>query len=140
MSNMIVVGDADALIALAAEGDCLHLKAITISEKFSKNNIQVIFPNTAISEAVTTLLRKYSNPKLAGYLSQQYKENIFRVEYVNEGIMKLAVDIFNPPGSKQNTFFDALVAATAKKLNANMIFSFDNWYKKLGFELAEDIK
>jgi predicted nucleic acid-binding protein len=32
--------------------------------------------------------------------------------------------------------FDALVAAVAKKNNADAIFSFDEWYKKLGFTLV----
>lgn len=140
MNNSIIVGDADALIALAFEGDILYSRAITISQKIDESNAQVIFPNTAISEAITTLLRKHSNPKLAGYLAQQYRENIFRVEYVDEGIMRLAVELFNPESSKQNTFFDALVAATAKKLDSETIFSFDRWYKKLGFNLAADLK
>lgn len=137
---MIVVGDADVLIALAIKKDSLHLRANAISQKLDADNVQVIFPNTAIAEAITTLLRKHSNPKLAGYLAKQYAENIFRVEYVGEDIMKAAVNIFNPVSSKQNTFFDALVAGTAKSLNADAIFSFDTWYKKLGFSLAGDLK
>lgn len=137
---MIVIGDADVLIALAIEDDSLHLRATAISRKLDNSNIQVIFPNTAISEAITTLLRKHSNPKLARYLAQQYKKNIFKVEYVDESIMQLAVDFFNPKGSKQNTFFDALVAAVAKNLNSETIFSFDSWYKKLGFNLAADLE
>ena len=55
---------------------------------------------------------------------------------VNEGIMQLAVGLFNPKSSKKNTFFDAIVAATAKSLNADTIFSFDGWYKKIGFNLS----
>lgn len=136
---MIIIGDADALIALAIEKDSLHSRASAISRKLADDNMQVIFPNTAISEAVTTLLRKHSNPKLAGYLAQQYKENIFKVEYVDEDTMKMAVNIFSPVSSKKNTFFDAIVAATAKKLQADVIFSFDTWYKKLGLQLAGDL-
>lgn len=136
---MIVIGDADALIALAIEKDSLYLRANAISRKLDEDNIQVIFPNTAISEAITTLLRKHSNPELAGYLAQQYKKNIFKVEYVDEEIMQLAVDLFNPKSSKKNTFFDAIVASVAKSLKADAIFSFDNWYKKVGFLLASDL-
>ena len=68
------------------------------------------------------------------------EENIFSVEYVDEYAMLLAVNIFNPVSSKQNTFFDAIVAATAKKLNTDTIFSFNAWYRKLGFKLAADLK
>lgn len=49
--------------------------------------------------------------------------------------MKRAYEIFDKAKSKQNTFFDAIVAATAKKLGAECIFSFDGWYPKLGLKL-----
>ncbi len=35
--------------------------------------------------------------------------------------------------------FDAVVAACAEKLEADVIFSFDDWYQKLGFKLAEEL-
>lgn len=35
--------------------------------------------------------------------------------------------------------FDALVVATAKKLDTKVIFSTDIWYTKLGFTLAENL-
>ena len=140
MNNNTIIGDADALIALTIKTDSLHSRALAISKRVENTNGQVIFPNTAIAEAITTLLRKHSNPKLAGYLAKQYEENIFSVEYVDEYAMLLAVNIFNPVSSKQNTFFDAIVAATAKKLNTDTIFSFNAWYRKLGFKLAADLK
>ena len=36
---MTVIGDADALIALAIEKDSLHLRANAISRKLDENNI-----------------------------------------------------------------------------------------------------
>lgn len=50
-----------------------------------------------------------------------------------------ALKVFDPKGSKQNTLFDAVVVATAKKLNTKIIFSTDNWYEKLGFILAANL-
>jgi predicted nucleic acid-binding protein len=35
--------------------------------------------------------------------------------------------------------FDALVATFAKKYNADAIFSFDEWYKNLGFKLVTSL-
>jgi predicted nucleic acid-binding protein len=35
--------------------------------------------------------------------------------------------------------FDALVAAVAKKNNADAIFSFDAWYQKQGFKLVTNL-
>lgn len=139
MTKGIVVGDADSLIALLLENDANNKQAQNTLAKLNKTETAIIYPNTAIAEAITTLLRKYSNPELAGYLTQQYKENIFRVEYVDENVMRLAADFFNPKSSKKNTFFDAIIAAVAKSLNADAIFSFDTWYEKIGFKLASDL-
>ncbi len=137
---MIIIGDADALIALFLEEDGHYREASKISKYLYSEGNTVIFPNTAIVEAITTFQRKFSSPKLASILTDQYMQGIFAVEYIDEGVMRSAVDFFNPKGSKKNTFFDALVAATAKKLNSETIFSFDGWYKKLGFKLASDLK
>ena len=139
MTKGIVIGDADSLIALLLENDANNKRAQNTLTKLNEWETAIVYPNTAIAEAITTLLRKYSNPELAGYLTRQYKENIFRVEYVDEGVMRMAADLFNPKSSKQNTFFDAIVAATAKSLNADAIFSFDRWYEKVGFKLTADL-
>lgn len=55
--------------------------------------------------------------------------------YVDQDIMNRACEIFDNAKSKQNTFFDAMVAATAEHLRADYIFSFDGWYPKLGLNL-----
>lgn len=137
--NAIIVGDADILVALYFKNDILHKKVLEISKEFLETGVRIIFPNTAIAEGITTLHRKLSNSTAADLLNQDYKKRIFEVEYVDEQIMQNASDFYNPKGSKQNTFFDAIVAATAKKLQVDTIFSFDTWYKKLGFQLAGDI-
>lgn len=92
------------------------------------------------AKVCVTFQRKFSFPKIAGVIKDLYAQGAFDVEYISEKEMKLAAEFFNPHGSRQNTFFDAIVAATAKKLNADAIFSFDDWYKKLGFKLATDFK
>ncbi|MDO8658861.1 MAG: PIN domain-containing protein [Candidatus Levybacteria bacterium] len=140
MTKSIVIGDADSLIALLLDYDANYELAAGTLKRLNQKETAIIYPNTAIAEAVTTLMRKHSNPLLASYLTQQYKEDQFVIEYIDEKIMKLATEIFNPKGSKQNTFFDALVAATAKKLNSNIIFSFDKWYEKQGFKLAANLE
>lgn len=135
-TKTIVIGDADSLIALFLDYHANHERATSTLTKLNQAGTTAIYPNTAIAEAITTLLRKHSNPELASYLAQQYRDDRFAVEYVNEKMMKLATEIFKPKGSKKNTFFDAIVAATAKELNTDAIFSFDDWYKKLGFTIA----
>ncbi len=137
--NTIVVGDADILVGLYFKNDVLHNKISNINKKFLATGVRIIFPNTAIAEGVTTLHRKLSNSTAAALLNYHFKKRILEVEYVDEHIMQEAAKLYNPKGSKKNTFFDAIVAVVAENLNADAIFSFDEWYKKVGFKLASDL-
>lgn len=133
----IVVGDADSIIALAYKDDSNHTKAQKISEQLLSKNYQIIYPNTAIIEAITTLRRALNLADKAHHINKQYQTGTFDVEYITQEIMQRASKIFELAVSKQNTLFDAIVAATAETLEANAIFSFDDWYGKLGFKLAD---
>lgn len=135
--NKIIVGDADALIALALESDPHHKKALIISQMFIKQAFAVIFPFTAFPEAITTLKRALNQPEKAYLLNRQLLKGSFQVEYPDQGIMNRASEMFEKTVSKKNTLFDAVVAATAEKLETQTIFSFDTWYSKEGFTLAE---
>lgn len=135
--NKIVVGDADALIALALEGDLHHRKALAINQMLIKQAFAIIFPFTAFPEAITTLKRALNQPQKAHLINRQLLEGSFQVEYPDQRIMRLASKIFEKTVSKKNTLFDAIVAATAEKLGTHYIFSFDKWYSKEGFMLTE---
>lgn len=135
--NNIIVGDADSLIALAYKDDANHERARKISRDLLDKGYQVIYPNTAILEAITALKRALNLPDKAHLINRQYQAGAFLVEYIDEEIQQEASKIFEEKAiSKKNTIFDATIAATAEKLDAAGIFSFDSWYLKLGFKLA----
>lgn len=138
MSNLVVVGDADALIALALEHDPNHARAVKISENLLKSGVNVIFPVTVFPEAITALKRAANQPRKAHLINKQLQQGAFFVEYISEATLQRATNIFDQANSKQNTLFDAIVAACAEKLGADSIFSFDNWYSKLGFTLSAE--
>ena len=136
MSNTITVADADALIALALEKDPNHDKAVEISNMLLRTGVDVVFPVTVFPEAITSLKRAANQPEKAHLINIQLRQGAFYVEYLDQETLFLASEIFEKADSKQNTLFDAIVAATAQKLDADSIFSFDSWYPKLGFKLA----
>ena len=136
---LIVIGDNDGLIAILHEEDKNFLKAKKTIAKLLQNDARVIFPLTAIVETVTTLKRKLNQPELSAKVIKQITGDMLAIEDVDTKLLDNALTFFDPKGSKQNTLFDALVAATAKKLNTKIIFSFDDWYKKLGLKLASDL-
>lgn len=135
--NNVIVGDADSLIALAHKDDHNHKRAAHLAEQLLSKGYKIIYPNTAILEAITTLKRALNLPEKAHLINRQYLQEAFDVEYLSEAIQKNASQLFEEKAvSKKNTIFDAVVAATAKKLGADAILSFDSWYPKLGFKLA----
>lgn len=136
MNDRIVVADADALVALTLENDPHHEKAVNISNALTTQQVTIIFPVTVFPEAITTLKRAFNQHEKAHLISRQLQQGMYHVEYINEEVLQIANQIFEKAISKQNTFFDAIVAATAQRLNADSIFSFDGWYSKLGFKLA----
>ncbi len=134
-----VVVDTDALIALVNKDDFLALDAVKTLEDLYANEVKLVYPATTIVEAITTFQRKLSNSALAGDIAQMLREGQFNIVPVDQNLLEQAETLFKPKGSKQNTMFDAVVAAVAKTTNADAIFSFDNWYEKVGLRLATSL-
>lgn len=139
VSSSVCVADTDALIALTLADDIHHKRASSISKYLLVKGITVIFPVTVFPETITFLKRAVNQPQKAHEISAQLQNGIYSVEYINQEILQQATQYFEHANSKKNTFFDAIVAATAKNLEADAIFSFDDWYSKLGFRLASDL-
>lgn len=136
---LIVVGDTDGLIAILHEEDTNHKKAVETVTQLLQHDAQTVFPLTTITETVTTLKRKLNKPDLAAKVIEQITSGKLSIENVDIDMLNEALKVFDPRNSKQNTLFDALVMATAKKLGTKVIFSTDEWYSKLGFTLAVNL-
>ncbi len=137
--SLVVVGDTDGLIAVVSEADVHHKIAVATVAKLLAHDAQTVFSLTTITETVTTLRRKLNRPDLAERIITQITSGALSIENVDTKMLHVALLVFDPKGSKKNTLFDALVVATAKKLNTKVILSTDKWYKKLGFTLAIDL-
>ena len=136
---LIAVGDTDGLIAVLSSEDANHEKAVSTVVLLLQHDAQTVFPLTTITETITTLKRKLGRVDLAEKVVKQITSGTLSIENVDTDMLNEALKVFNPKGSKQNTLFDALVVATAKKLNTKVIFSTDHWYEKLGFILAVNL-
>ena len=136
--NKLAIGDADGLVALADEADANHSKAQRVSKRLLDEGYEIIFPNTAILEAITALKRAKNLPEKAHLINRQYQAGAFLVEFVNVKIQHRSSMRFEKTVSKKNTIFDAIVAEVAVELHADYIFSFDVWYPKEGFKLAPE--
>lgn len=131
-----VVVDADALIALFNKDDLHATTAMNLLERLTTDNIRLLYPATTIAETVTTLRRRFNNAQAVVEVVHVIQAGNLTIEPVDMQVLTEALALFKPSGSKQNTLFDAIVAAVAKHHHAEAIFSFDQWYEKQGFVLA----
>ena len=138
-NSPIIVVDADAIVAQASPNDNLHVKSVEIATLLVQRNAQVLYPVTAIIEAITHIQRVLTNGQVAyGTLIAFIDSNVNAVE-VNQETMKNALQFFSASTSKKNTFYDCIVAEIARKYKADAIFSFDRFYKRNGFTLASEL-
>lgn len=139
MQSKLVVGDADAIIAQANPEDLKHSEAMKIAQNLVDSHVNVIYPATAIAEAVTHIQRALNSGTTAFGTAQLMNDSSVQVIEVNKQTLINAQKYFSPTTSKKNTLFDCIVAAVAEEYKADAIFSFDHFYKTKGFKLAEDL-
>lgn len=139
MDKNIIIADADALIAIINSNDSNNQKAVETLQRLEQLKIEIFFPITAISEAITSAQRKIADPKLAKALVEIAISGDINALEVESDIIIQAAKLYNPTSSKQNTFFDAIIAAIAIRNNAVAVFSFDKWYKSQGLKLAAEL-
>lgn len=136
-----VVVDADALVAQVIESDEHHKKALDIYQILLDKDAVIYYPSTTITEFLTTLQRKFNKPKLARDMSLNFAKLDEGFVTVDASLYNLAVNkYYTIAKSKKKTIFDTIVAASAERLKADVIFSFKSYYKKFGFKLASELK
>jgi len=135
----VVIVDADAIVAQAYPNDSNHQKAVAISDNLNKLGAQVIYPATAVLEAVTVLQRRLNSGATAYGTAVVLTDPKVDVAEVSQTTLMGAMDNFSPTTSKKNTLFDCVVLAIAEEKKADAIFSFDHFYKNKGFKLASEI-
>lgn len=139
MKKKTIVVDSDGLIGLFDEQDAHFTTAHRVVLHAKQNDIILIYPASTLVETVTTFQRKLQKPELAAKVIGLIAKKELTIEPIDGEILHLAAQLFKPTGSKQNTLFDAIVAAVAQKYDADGIFSFDVWYRSVGLKLASDI-
>lgn len=138
--QLLVVMDADGIIAQAQPNDTHHEKALQISSSLISQNARLIYPATAIAEAATHMQRALNSTASAYGTMLEMTDPQTEVAEINQRILTTALKYFSPTTSKQNTPFDCIVAAVAEENNADAIFSFDKFYKAKGFKLASELE
>ena len=121
------------------ENDSNHNHALKIAQKLVESGAKVLFPVSALVEAATTIQRRYNNPRLANELLQQYTDPNLLVIAVSQEDFIDSASYFDPNSSKHHTPFDCLILSLAKQYKADIILSFDEFYKNKGYKVAPDL-
>ena len=140
MKKILVVAAADIIVALANPDDSNHVKAAEMAQRLAKLGASVVYPATAVAEAVTVIQRILKNPTVAYATAVSFADQASDVLIdITGNIYVSAVrNWFSAKGSLKHTLFDCIVASVAKEYGADAIFSFDHFYKSKGFILIED--
>src|SRR5438046_612835 len=117
----LIIVDADALISFVVVDEVNHERAKKIMQYLATLEASLLFPTTAICEAVTVLRGKLNRPTDASRIVEQFQHGDFLIQAVDKEILNHAGTLFRPHASKKNTLFDAVVAAIAQKLHADAI-------------------
>lgn len=137
--NKKVVIDSDAIYAVYNHNDPLHNKAIKTLQSLNNKHFQLIYPSSVIFEVMSLFQRVLSAPSVTTKLIEMIEADELLIYAIDEELLKQSAKIFNSTGSKKNTLVDCSVVAVAKKIKADGVFAYDQFYSKQGLKLAEDL-
>jgi predicted nucleic acid-binding protein len=137
---VIIIVDSDGLIGILSRMDAHHVIAAAILEKLVAKNVKFIYPATVITEVSAVLKIRLKKPELAEQIAALLLQGQFVIEPIDERLLIDGLSFLDPGTSKHNTLFDGVVAAVAKKHQADAILSFDKFYKSKGFKLISDLE
>ncbi len=136
-----IVVDADAIVAQAHPGDSNHSNALATAQYLKRVNARMVYPATAVCEAVTVLQHKLGSSATACGTAVIFTDSNLQVVEINQETMTRAINNhFRPNTSKKNTLFDCIILEIAGQYEADAIFSFDHFYTSRGFKLASEPK
>ena len=134
-----VVIDSDAIYAIYNVNDPLHTRAIKDLKWLNSNHFQLIYPTSVIFEVMSLFQRVLSTPLVTTKISDMIKRDLLIIYAIDNELLKEAINFFKPAGSKKNTLVDYSVIAIAKKIGADGVFAYDEFYTKQGLKSAEEL-
>lgn len=134
-----VVVDSDAIFAIYNPNDPLNVKATQTFKELVNQGYQLVYPTSVIFEIISLFQRVLPTPTVIMKLIEMVRNDQMLVHIIDTDILKQSAMLFNPTGSKKNTLIDCSVVAVAKKIKADGVFAYDDFYTKQGLKLAEDL-
>src|SRR5437764_14729974 len=86
-SGPVVIVDADAIISFVYVGDENHTRAKAIMQQLATLQSSLLFPTTAICEAVTVLRGKLHRPEDASRIVHKFQSADCPIQAVDQSIL-----------------------------------------------------
>ncbi len=139
MANTIktVVVDSDSIFAIYNPNDPLNRKATKTFQQLIEQGYQLIYPTSVLFEIISLFQRVLPTPTITSKLVEMIKNEQILIHVIDSDTLKEAAALFDPAGSKKNTLIDCSVAVIAKKIKADGVFAYDEFYTKQGLKFAE---
>lgn len=135
---MNVLIDTDALLGLFNIKDNHHRKAVSLIKKCIAESVNIFILPTTLAEFALLSTYKIGTRQSKKAVSDLVSSDYLTLDITTQ-IPKEAVSLYKKQKSKEESLFDCMVMAAAKKLSCDGIFSFDRGYRKNGFSLLEDL-
>lgn len=135
----IVVVDSDSIFAIYNPNDPLNKKATQTFQQLISQGYQFVYPTSVVFEVISLFQRVLPTPTVTAKLIEMIKNDQILIHVVDAEILKESAELFDPSGSKKNTLIDCSVVITAKKIKADGVFAYDEFYIKQGLKLAENL-
>ena len=134
-----VVVDSDAIFAIYNPNDSLNKAATKTFQQLIAGDFELIYPTSVIFEVISLFQRVLPNQEVTAKLVEMIRNDEMLTFVIDQDILKQSALIFDPTGSRKNTLVDCSVTAVAKKIKAEGVFAYDDFYRKQGLKLAREL-
>ena len=132
-----VLIDSDAFIAWFKPDDLMAPYAEKIFAKIFAEELRIAVTSLVVIETATTLSNRADHATALKFLATITKTDL-PVIHITEALQQDAIALFAQQAKKGTSLVDCANAVALRHFNIPAIFSFDGFYKRLGFRVLGD--
>lgn len=127
--------DTSAWLALNDRNDQYHNKAELKSSEIKKQKIELITSEYIFDESITLVRYRVSYRAAVIFGDSLLNSSIVRIEDITDEVRLKAWEMFKRYEDKELSFTDCTSFVLMKTLKLQKVFSFDEHFKQMGFEI-----
>jgi predicted nucleic acid-binding protein len=129
-----VVFDTSALISLLSDNDSRHQQAVTLAHALRQTQQTLVIPTEVLAEALNVLRPRLGNEATAAIGTELLTAPDFAVTPTPRLVLQLTLAKLRKQ-TGDASYIDCLVIAAADHYKTDLIFGFDDTFRKNGYGL-----